>query len=123
MSATDATTIVVADATPTVAPKTVFKKSGTYTSVCRFNTCCKFESCKFQHAIPFNMRQKMITICEEHLEIKEQFGREDFPLIRLAPCRFGQLCTKEACTFKHGLTFAGRQQMSKLFDAAKPYRK
>ena len=122
MSATDATTIV-SDTIDTSTPKTVFKKSGTYTSICRFNTCCKFENCKFQHAIPFNMRQKMIVICEEHPEIKKEFGREDFPLIRLAPCRFGQLCTKEACTFKHGLTFIGRQQMSNLFKETKPYRK
>lgn len=98
-------------------------KPKTYSSTCRYNTSCKFDNCKFQHAIPFNMRQKMIEITDENPDIKENFGKEDFPLIRLAPCRFGQLCTKESCTFKHGLTFEGRQKMSKLFKESKPYRK
>jgi len=94
-----------------------------YKSICRYNTGCKFETCKFQHAMPFNLRLKMIEIAEEHPEIREKYGKEDFPLIRIAPCKFGQLCIKEDCTFKHGLTHEGRKEMSKLFRSSKPYGK
>ena len=103
----------------TTSTATTIKTSDKFKSVCRYNTSCKYENCKFQHAIPYNMRQKMIQIAEDHPEIKEEFGTEDFPLIRLAPCRFGQLCTKESCTFKHGLTFEGRQKMSGFFKEGK----
>ena len=94
-----------------------------YKSICRYNTGCKFETCKFQHAMPFNLRLKMIEIAEANPEIREKYGKEDFPLIRIAPCKFGQLCIKEECTFKHGLTHEGRKEMSRLFRASKPYGK
>ena len=90
-----------------------------FTTTCKYNTSCKKENCTYLHAIPFNFRQKILQIIEEHPEIREQFFEDDLPEVRLAYCRFGQLCNKSTCNYKHGLTFDGRKKMSELFYAKK----
>jgi hypothetical protein len=92
-------------------------------SICRYNTSCKFETCNKEHAIPYHLRLKIIKIIEDNPEFHELHSKEDFPLMRIAPCRFGQLCIKEDCTFKHGMNPEGRKKISKEFRSSKPYVK
>ena len=89
------------------------------TSFCNFNCICTKCDCTFKHHIEtLDERRFANNIYSKVKNIKEHV-QEDSRDTRRANCRFGQLCTREDCGFRHFLDYDGRKKFNAAFSAAK----
>ena len=87
------------------------------TSFCNFNCICTKCDCTFKHYIEsLDERRIANNIYSKVKNIKEHV-QEDNRDTRRANCRFGQLCSREDCGFRHFIDCDGRKKFIAAYNA------
>ena len=83
---------------------------------CNFNCTCNREECSFYHHVTdLKDRIKLKAVWDE-LYDKKKHNETDPEGVRKSVCRFGVLCGKDGCNFKHFINTEGRQAIGKVWN-------
>lgn len=79
-------------------------------SFCNFNCICTKSECNFKHNIESLSERRFAASVYGKIENIKENIHEDNQEIRKANCRFGQLCEREDCGYRHFLNYEGRKK-------------
>ena len=83
---------------------------------CNFNCTCTHSDCTYYHNISsYEDRIEFKEEIYDKIYNKSKHNETDPDGCRKVVCKFGLLCNKEDCGFKHHCNFSGRAEMCKLW--------
>jgi len=80
---------------------------------CNFNCTCSRQDCSFYHHIEDHDQRLKFKALYDSLYDKNEHNETDPDGVRKVSCKYGLLCNKEDCGFKHFCNFRGRILISK----------
>ena len=93
----------------------------TVVKTCNFNCTCSHSDCSFYHHIPDVIDRIKFKELYDKTYDKTLHNETDPEGVRKMTCKFGLLCSKEDCGFKHFSNFTGRSLLIKSWK--KEYKK